>query len=121
VEGEMSQPIIECQYVFKCSDGSEWAVPVRFIAENRAENYALDEFDGDAKRSLEEDTIPLFEDNPFEIEDWARNNLNWEDVKKVARKIEDGELDMDEEWCNPEETNIMEPTGTGLKLRKRGK
>lgn len=63
------------QVIFR--NGETWSIPVMDIAMNRAEYYAH-EFDGDVQRSLNEDTIPLFEDD-FEIEDWAKNCMNWED------------------------------------------
>ena len=47
-------------------DGSKWDVPISVIAEHRADYYR-NEFDGSLERSLKEDTIPLFEDDEFEI------------------------------------------------------
>jgi hypothetical protein len=64
-------------------DGTVWAVPVTVIAADRAKCYAK-EFGGDVKRSLEEDTEPLFNSDEYEIKDWAANNMNWEDVKDHA-------------------------------------
>jgi hypothetical protein len=64
-------------------DGSVWAVPVSIIAEDRARYYAS-EFDGDWKRSLAEDTDPLFRDSEYEIKDWAVGNMNWSDVAHAA-------------------------------------
>ena len=58
-------------------------VPLDVIARDRAEHYAS-EFDGDIERSLAEDTIPLFDEDGFEAEDWAANNMDWRDVKEHA-------------------------------------
>jgi hypothetical protein len=69
-------------------DGSKWAVPVDVIARDRAKHYAH-EFGGDIERSLIEDTLPMFDDDEFEIADWAVNNMNWSDVANVAFKCED--------------------------------
>lgn len=69
-------------------DGSKWGVPVAMIARNRAEFYAS-EFDGDIERSLAEDTIPLFEENDYQIHDWAANNMNWSDFDGHQIKISD--------------------------------
>ena len=81
-------------------DGSKWDVPVYVIAKNRAEWYAH-EFGGDVERSLAEDTLPLFEADAFEIEDWASNNMNWSDVEVYAHKAKPGpEVDYDEGWMN---------------------
>lgn len=69
-------------------DGTKWAVPVDMIARNRAEHYAH-EFDGDVERSLVEDTLPLFEQDEYEITDWASNNMNWSDFDGHQFKVED--------------------------------
>jgi len=80
-------------------DESVWAVPVEVIALNRATYYAK-EYGGDVKWSLAEDTQPLFEQDPFEVEDWAANNMNWSDVVEHAVMVKKGEVDYDEGWAN---------------------
>jgi hypothetical protein len=82
-------------------DGSKWAVPVSIIAGYRAKHYAH-EFGGDIERSLNEDTGPLFDADRFEIEDWAQNNMNWDDVKPYAVRIEGAKCDYQEGWSNGE-------------------
>ena len=71
-------------------DASKWDVPVKVIAEHRAMYYFKErnEF-GSFEESYNGDTIPLFESDPFSIKDWATNNMNWEYVKNVAKKVED--------------------------------
>lgn len=86
-------------------DTSVWAVPVEIIATNRAEYYAK-EYGGDVARSLAEDTIPLFNSDYFEIEDWAANNMNWSDVQHAARCVEPGEVDFDEGWANGDKSVV---------------
>jgi len=80
------------------------AVPVATIARNRAEHYKH-EFGGDVERSLAEDTWPLFELDSFECEDWARNNMNWSDVKDahvtIEREVPPGP-DFQEAWTDAE-------------------
>lgn len=81
------------------SDGSKWGVPVSLIALSRATHYA-DEF-GSVQESLDNDTLPLFESDPYEIEDWAANNMNWEDVSDHAVLIASAEdIDWQEGWLN---------------------
>ncbi len=81
-------------------DGSKWGVPVEIIARHRAKNYA-DEFGDDVERSLAEDTIPLFESSDYEIEDWAVNNMNWEDFDGHQVKLEDAPPpDFQEAWLS---------------------
>ena len=82
------------------SDGSTWGVPVEMIARDRAANYA-DEFDGDIERSLSEDTLPLFEDDDYQIQDWAVNNMNWSDFDGHQVKIADAPApDFQEAWID---------------------
>ena len=80
-------------------DESVWAVPVEIIARNRATYYAR-EFGGDVEKSLAKDTLPLFNDEPFEVEDWAANNMDWSDVVEHARLIKEGDTDYQEGWVN---------------------
>lgn len=85
---------------FKLPDGAMWGVPVDVIARDRANEYAH-EFDGDVERSLTEDTLPLFESTPYEIEDWAANNMNWNDVSDQAFRVSPAPSpDMQEAWMN---------------------
>ena len=95
----MSENILAKLYVTTMPDGSEWAVPVQFIALNRARHY-IDEFDGSLDRSLAEDTIPLFEADDFEIADWAQNNMNWSDVCDCAKCIKPASVDFEDGWVN---------------------
>lgn len=85
----------------KMDDGSVWGVPVEMIARSRATHYAH-EFDGDFERSLKEDTLPLFESDDYEIEDWAKNNMNWSDFDGHQVKLEEAPVpDYQEAWmCN---------------------
>lgn len=79
-------------------DKTLWAIPTEVIARNRAEHYAY-EFDGDIEESLSEDTLPLFEQDEYEITDWAVNNMNWDDVEGHAIKIErDEDPDYQAGW-----------------------
>lgn len=87
-------------------DGSKWGVPVDVIARNRAAHYAH-EFGGDVERSMAEDTIPLFESDDYEVEDWAANNMNWSDVETQAKKLQDAPApDFQEAWMNGEKSVI---------------
>ena len=70
----------------KMPSGEVWGVPVAMIAHSRATHYAK-EFDGDVERSLAEDTMPLFESDDYEIQDWAVNNMNWSDFNGHQIKV----------------------------------
>jgi len=84
-------------------DQSIWALPVSYIARNRAARYAH-EFDGNIERSLKEDTVPHFEDDDYNITDWASNNMNWSDVEEHAEQISKGDVDYQEGWVNGEKS-----------------
>lgn len=77
----------QLEYRIEMPDGYTWSVPVDTIAKNRAENYK-DEFGDDLQRSLDEDTWKLFLECRSEIKEWARNNMNWSDVKDVAKRLQ---------------------------------
>lgn len=89
------------KYIVEMPDGSKWGVPVEVIALDRAASYA-EEFGGNTARSLEEDTLPLFEDDPRQVADWAKGNMNWEDVSAHASRIAEPmpEVDWQEGWVN---------------------
>lgn len=90
--------------VIDMPDNLTYAVPIEFIARNRAEYYANKEFDGDITKSLIEDTLPLFESSDHEITDWAVNNLNWSDVADVAiaMKKKADKQDFQKAWLSNE-------------------
>lgn len=102
----MSKPreIDNWMYIVTMADGSKWAIPVEVIARHRAAEY-VDEFDGDLERSLNEDTLPLFQADAYEIRDWAANNMNWADVELDARRVREptpAPEDYQEGWMNGE-------------------
>jgi len=83
-------------------DGSKWKVHVRIIAEHRARYYANKEH-VTLEQSLKFDTLPLFEEDEYEIEDWASNNMDWRDVEKYAVRVRAKDLsdeDLQEGWVN---------------------
>lgn len=101
-------------------DGSKWDVPVSVIAQNRAEYYAS-EFGGDVQKSLDEDTMPLFDADHFEVEDWASNNMNWSDVERVATLAVHSETDYQEGVVNGGKVVIeTNPPIRGAQIQKSG-
>jgi hypothetical protein len=88
-------------FTVEMPNGDIWGVPVDMIARNRAKHYAH-EFDGDVERSLVEDTLPLFDEEEYEIEDWAVNNMNWSDFDGHQVKLRCGDEtdDFQEAWLN---------------------
>lgn len=99
-------------------DGHTYDVPVSIIARSRAEHYAY-HFDGDVQRSLDEDTLPLFRSDDYEITDWASNSLNWSDVSKHAVIVPGipNTIDMEHDWCNVEKRIVHEFPASDLSAR----
>jgi hypothetical protein len=77
-------------------DGSKWDVSAKVIAGNRAEYYA----DDDPDTSYDEE---------YELQDWAANNMNWHEVKDIAKKaeIEPPAVDYQEGWVNGEKEIVI--------------
>lgn len=82
-------------------DGFHYAIPVEFVARHRARYYAK-EYNNDETESLRQDTLPLFESDNYEIEDWAVNSMNWNDVRGVAIQMTKSLPDdaYQEQWVN---------------------
>ena len=87
--------------VISMPDGSEWLVPSSVIAENRAKAYA-EILEGNFEKAYKE-TLEAFGEDEFQMLDWAANNMDWDDVKNVAvrleRKVKEP-VDYDEGWVN---------------------
>ena len=71
------------------------------------DKYDIDEFDGSMFDSLEKDTVPLFEQDEYEIIDWAVNNMNWSEVALDAERVEEKEVDFQQGWLNGEKEIVI--------------
>ncbi|EPL8679499.1 hypothetical protein N0P70_005498 [Klebsiella michiganensis] len=91
---------LNTQYmVVTMPDSSNWQVPVSAIARNHAAYYA-NKHGTDIETELTERTIPLFNGNEADIEDWAENNMNWSDISQFAKQVTAGKVDYDDGWVN---------------------
>lgn len=76
-------------------DTSVWQVPASIIAENRA-IYMTKKFpkEGDFQyfynESMDDDLLI----------DWASNNMNWDEVDRVAELYQEPNVDFQEGWVN---------------------
>lgn len=87
-------------YRITMEDGSIWSVPIKPIALSHAEYYAgVDDIS--VEESME-NTVELFLNDNYEIEDWAKNNMDWEEVACDAQCIQGPEIDFQEGWVNGE-------------------
>ncbi len=86
-------------------DDSRWDVSCHIIARNRALDYYPDE------KSIEhqEEYEYTLRTNSL-IADWAQNNMNWDDIKVIAVKVQDEPErgpDYQEGWVNGEKEFIQ--------------
>jgi hypothetical protein len=90
------------KYLVTMSDGSQWAVPVRVIVENHAGYYYKERDFVTMEQAIVASAACL--EDPLELEDWARNNMDWNDVKHEAYQVlpPSTEVDWDEGWANGE-------------------
>lgn len=81
-----------------------WEIPVNIIIENRANYYvSIDGFEIGGEEWQNE--FDEFINDEFEIKDWIRNNMLWEDLRPHASRIEnydeyDYEVNMSEAKFN---------------------
>ena len=82
-------------------NGEAWEVPVQCIVDSRDENYAGDK--EDTAGSVGDGSL-----DPYDITDWAANNMNWSDVEDYARKVETKPKppDWEDGWMNGEKEII---------------
>nr|DAN46409.1 MAG TPA: hypothetical protein [Caudoviricetes sp.] len=80
------------------SDFSVWRVPVQVIADSMTDCYV--EECGEDREKAKAETEQLFTENEYEIEDWAANNMDWDEVKAHAVQVKAGEVDYQEGWIN---------------------
>lgn len=72
----------------KCSDGKLFIIPALVVAEDRANYYSkIDGYDIESNEWQNE--IKYAMDDEYELKDWIKGNMNWEDLKPYAKKIEE--------------------------------
>lgn len=82
----------------KFTDGTVFEAPTSVVANDRAACYhdlKADEFP--TLDAALKDTTELFTSDPYQIEDWAKSNMNWADIRPHAVLIgyEPAERDWD--------------------------
>jgi len=93
----------EKKLIIKFHKGVTYEIPAMIIAGERAKYYAtVDGYDQDSQEYIDEVNRAL--DDEFMIFDWVQNNMNWNDLKPYAERIEDEQFNPDEEWDNGNHT-----------------
>lgn len=77
-------------------DFSVRRVPVQVIADAYTDYYA--ERDGQDREKVKAQTERLFTTHEFEIEDWAANNMDWDEIEPHAVRVSAGEVDYQAGW-----------------------
>lgn len=85
-------------------DGFTYAIPVMVIAEHKASKVTKYNGDLNFYQAMTTEVLPEFESDEYAIKDWAKNNMNWADVKKYAVRLEKKQIDYQDVWVNGEMT-----------------
>lgn len=86
-------------YAVTMNNGDVYGVPAEVIADHYARYY---ESLGESYRTNYDTMIGWFDAEEFEFKDWAKNNMDWDDVKDKAfllRKAEQ-KIDFQDGWIN---------------------
>ena len=86
-------------YAVIMSDGKIMGIPAEIIADNYAKYY---EKRGESYKENFDAMMHWFDTDDFEFEDWAKNNMDWSEVKEHAEWIggQQKEADYDNDWMN---------------------
>ena len=87
-------------YVVKMSNGEKYAIPAKTIASNYAKYYEKEH--GEGFKENFDAMMEWFDRKDYKFADWAKNNMDWNDVKDVAILIEDKPKthDYQNDWMN---------------------
>ena len=88
-------------YAVTMGNGDTYGVPAELIADNYAKYYAS--LGEDYKENYDA-MMHWFKTDDYEFADWAKGNMDWDDVKDeaVLLKSEDTSVDFQEGWVNGE-------------------
>ena len=86
-------------YAVTMDNGEVWGIAAEVIADNYAKYY---EERGEQYQNNFDFMIYCFDNGDFEFADWAKNNMDWEDVKDRAVLLERNQnaVDYEECWVN---------------------
>jgi|2_EtaG_2_1085320.scaffolds.fasta_scaffold00119_48 hypothetical protein len=86
----------------KFTNGEVYQIGLRHIAEIRAKYYAdKDGFDNEEYLKVWKYEFAIIMENDSEAMNWAKDNMDWKDVERYAKKINNkGGINYEEEWRN---------------------
>lgn len=87
-------------YTVEMTNGDIYGIPAQVIAENYAKY-----FKGNNEEIYQEQydcMMEMFDRKEYAFEDWARDEMDWDDVKHCAVLLKRGEVKVDfqEGWMN---------------------
>ncbi|MED1851861.1 hypothetical protein P4V33_09380 [Brevibacillus borstelensis] len=83
------------------SDGSTYDVPLEVIARSRANYFSKQEADQESMNAVYHAELEYTMNDHEEAIDWATNNMNWDDVRNYAVKLEEPKvIDLQNGWVN---------------------
>jgi hypothetical protein len=91
-------------YVITVSNGDKYGIPAEIIAKNRADSYG-DDVDSNEWKEEFNGMMKWFDTDEFEFADWAKNNMDWDEVKEHAvllKRADPPDIDFQECWVNGE-------------------
>jgi len=89
-------------YTVTMENGDVYGIPAEVVAKNYANHYKQwDSEDYDQNFAV---MMSWFDTDDFEFADWAKNNMDWDEVKEYAELICKVEkpVDFQEGWVNGE-------------------
>jgi len=100
--------------VVHMSDQTVWKIPAKVIAENRAKYYAdIDSKQGEEFDTVYKEELDLTMQNNTMLIEWAENNMNWLDVKQLAKLVGQVPINYESDWVNAVKTIIDEEDSNG--------
>lgn len=97
-------------YAVEMPDGKTYGVKAEIIADDYAKYY---QSKGEDYQERFDAMMSLFDSNDYDFADWAKNNMNWDDVKDsvvVLKNETPGYFDYQDGWANGDYTYLTEPT-----------
>lgn len=88
-------------YAVKMNNGDVYGIPASVIADNYAKHYQRH---GEEYQENYDTMMNWFDEDDYEFADWAKNNMDWDDVKEHAVLLERRQppVDFQDGWVNAE-------------------
>lgn len=86
-------------YTVEMTNGDIYGIPAAVIAEDYATYYKGKPENDDMEKRRFDYMMGLFDKKDYDFEDWAQNNMDWDDVKHCAVLLKRGEVKVDFQEC----------------------